>query len=86
MAGRSKRRQIVDDDAQRLAWRRVFATGVDYLGELRPLGITTQAELEAAAPDAWRRFGRAWLAKRRPPIDAYALAPWAARTFGRPDR
>lgn len=82
MARRSKRRQTIDDEGERIAWRRVFRTGIDYLGELRPLGINTPGELAAAAPDAWKRFGRRWLAERRTDIDAYQVQPWALRTFG----
>ena len=62
----------------------MFATGIDYAGDLRRLGIHSQTELETAARDAWARFGTDWLAGRPSPIDAYQVAPWALRTYGEP--
>lgn len=77
---RGKRRLATHDEEAR-AWRRVFLAGIDHAGELRAFGITTQAEMEAAAGDAWRRFGSEWL---RTSVWRALPTAWAVQRFGRP--
>lgn len=61
-------------------WHMVFAAGHDYLGDLEAYGLTTEAEIHAAAREAWRfyraTFMATWRATPERPL------PWAAVNFG----
>lgn len=76
----SKRRQ--DDAAEAKAWRMMFTAGADYLGELRPFGITTDDEAKAEALEAWTKYGAAFLNDYRERFPD--RKPWALRELGEP--
>jgi hypothetical protein len=81
-----KRRLTPEIELQ--AWRFVFRTGYDWLGDLTALGFerwpNSEREIRAAAPDAWRRLGRTYL-ERYPKARTGPYGPcWALRTLGEP--
>ena len=77
---RRAKARITDEIAVR-SWSMVFGYGADYLGRLKPLGIKTHEQMLAAAPGAWRRWGRAWLS-----LGKMGTQDWALQRFGEPER
>lgn len=89
MRTRKSRRVTAEPPAK--AWAQVFIAGYDYLRRLAPYGLQTEAEIRAAAPDAWRRHGAAFLERwergdppGRTSDEPWVHKPWALREFGRP--
>jgi hypothetical protein len=74
-----KRRVNEHDEAE--AWEETFWSGFDFFSDLAPFGIESDHAAREAAPRAWRRFGRYFLAttQARP-----GREPWAVETFGQP--
>lgn len=60
------------------AWDELFSTGYDFFSEL---GISEE-EARKQAPEAWKRFGPAFLARWQP--NAARAQPWALDKFGEP--
>ncbi len=79
-AKRRKSKRI--DEADMRAWRIVFASGFDYLHDLRPYGLRTTDQARLAAREAWARFGADFMAQRREAIGVEQ--PWALKQFGDP--
>ena len=79
----SKRR--VGPLAEAEAWTATFAGGWDIFGDLKAHGLDTPEAIRAAAPGAWRRFGRLYV-----DLDLGAHfncgtgGSWALREFGEP--
>jgi hypothetical protein len=74
---RRKPKRRPGDDPEN--WRWMFEVGTDYPGDLK---FSSHEEALAAAPDAWRRFGSAFLASR--PENFARDIPWALKEFGEP--
>jgi len=55
----SKRR--LDPVAEAELWATLFATGWDFFGDLKDLGIHDDEAARAALPEAWARLGRIFL-------------------------
>lgn len=72
----------IGDEAEARAWQMFFKAGHDYLGDLRPFGIESDKEAGTAAPDAWRRFGRAFMADWL--AHPSTRVPWAISNLGEP--
>ena len=88
MAAPTKRDDGADQAAELKAWRMTFRGGFDYLRALPKIGVPIDAKHQpdrAAAENAWRRLGRAFLdwAAEQPP---HPLPSWAERQFGNPDQ
>jgi hypothetical protein len=75
-ARHAKRRRSLTADLH--AWEMLFTCGTDYFGDL---GMS-DAEALAAAPEAWRRLGAAFLATWQP--ETPRAVPWALQTYGEP--
>jgi hypothetical protein len=86
-----KRRQTkrrLGDAAEVQAWAELFGCGYDFFGDLEPFGFPggdACRAARAAAQDAWKRLGTAYLetvwAARGPGEPA---TPWAVERFGYP--
>jgi hypothetical protein len=76
----SKRRTAVA--AELAAWSDAFECEFDFFNELEPFGISTDAEVKAAVPEAWARLGGAFL-DQWTPTDTRTV-PWALEQFGDP--
>jgi hypothetical protein len=82
---RPKRR--LDDAAELAVWFDVFETGFAFFGEFEAVtGIPTTdiAAVRAAASEAWRRLGNAFLAQWTPTLSQPVA--WAAAELGVPRR
>ncbi|MCH8916691.1 MAG: hypothetical protein IIC52_01405 [Proteobacteria bacterium] len=64
------------------AWRVFFTMGHDFFQDLEPLGITSETEAQAAAPDAWGHLGYEFMRRWRPTVNT--KIPWALEEFGEP--
>lgn len=80
---RRKAKTRLRDQTPLSAWRIFFKAGHDFLKDLRPYGIHSNDEAQAAAPEAWLRLGEEFMAGIGPQPD-YAMPPWALETFGKP--
>lgn len=77
---RSKKR--IGSAAELRAWSMTFETGVDYFGELRPLGLHDAEAIARAAADAWRRLGGQFMRQWQPNL--HRQKPWAVEKLGQP--
>jgi len=69
------------------AWGELFACGYDFFGDLKPLGFPSDdadRAARAAAPEAWRRFGKPWLESGAHKGPGQPETPWAVAEFGYP--
>lgn len=74
----------VDSAAELAAWAPLFDSGYDFFGDLAPFGFPggdADEAVRAAAPEAWRRLGAAYLTSE---LYDPSRACWALETFGRP--
>ena len=62
-------------EAELEAWADMFESGYDFFGDLNVFDIMTDAEGRAAAAEAWRRLGAAFLAEWKPTVTT--AKPWA---------
>ncbi len=67
--------------AEAAAWATMFSSGWDFFRDLAPLSET---DARAAAPQAWRQLGAAFMDGWRP--SEARQTPWALETFGPPCR
>lgn len=77
----AKRRLSAADELW--VWESVFDSGRDFFGELKDIGVETDAYGVpdiGVAREAWLRLGRSYLLKKSPET----REPWAVRTFGHP--
>lgn len=85
MAKRRTPKRRISDAAELAAWSELFASGYDFFGDLEPFGFTrddSDREARAAAREAWKRLGEAFMATRAALPGVASL--WALDTFGRP--
>ena len=70
------------------AWSGLFDCGYDYFNDLEPFGFyrnrDADREARAAAPEAWKRLGKAFLETWQPTRNAVRQVPWALEEFGKP--
>jgi hypothetical protein len=79
----AKRR--ISTEAELKAWDMMFSCGYDFFSSLEDLGYRNEAEARAAAPEAWKRLGRAFLAEYDDSGErAIHGVPWAEEQFGVP--
>ncbi|WP_167458633.1 hypothetical protein [Mesorhizobium kowhaii] len=76
------RRRQIGSAAELAAWSDAFTCEFDFFNDLEPFGLFTDAEVKAAAPEAWKRLGGAFLASWKP-TDTRET-PWALDEFGAP--
>jgi hypothetical protein len=72
-------------EAEAAAWAELFSVGYDFFGDLEPFGFPggdADRKARAAAREAWRRFGTAFMANWKP-TDTRDQ-PWAFSEFGAP--
>ena len=79
----AKNRTISDHEAVRL-WSTAFQCQWDFFNDLEALRLNTRAEVDAAMPEAWKRWGRLWLNTRVP--EPFERTPWALENLGEPEQ
>jgi hypothetical protein len=88
-----KRRQgkrRLGEAAELEAWGELFTCGYDFFGDLEPFGFPggdTDRAARAAAPQAWKRLGIAYLETAwadRYKGSGQRQTPWAVEEFGYP--
>ncbi|OWK20747.1 hypothetical protein AJ88_26235 [Mesorhizobium amorphae CCBAU 01583] len=55
------RRRQIGSGAEYQAWSETFTSGYDFFGDLAPFGLVDDRDIQAAAKEAWKRFGTRFL-------------------------
>ena len=74
-----RKRRTTIEVAPLSAWHMVFTTGHDFLGDLAGFGLVEDAEIHAAARQAWADHRAAFMAVWTPTADR--PLPWAEVAF-----